>query len=73
MGVMRTTKQLEEKIHELHLRENKLNFDNSECDKQIGKLLKKKKKLNEQASKVVKYRNIIINQLYLLKGLQNNS
>jgi FtsZ-binding cell division protein ZapB len=52
------------KIKELHDRENCLNKENSELDKEIEKCKFKKKKIAKAISKLVHYRNMLINKVY---------
>lgn len=59
-----TPKQLKDRIIDLHNRESELSHLNSDCDKIILEQNKKKTKIAKQVSKSVKYRNLLINQLY---------
>lgn len=52
------------KIYELHNRENQLNKELGDLDKDIKRWLFKKKKISKAISKLVNYRNKLINQIY---------
>jgi len=52
------------KIVNLHERENRLNAENTELDKTIESCKRKKDKIAKAISRLVKYRNIIIDQVY---------
>jgi len=65
---MKTTDEIrrlkEEKIKELHIRENKLNKENSDLDKLIKTSMIRKKKIAKSISKLVKYRDNLIDEVY---------
>ncbi|TSA57832.1 hypothetical protein D4R42_00905 [bacterium] len=53
-----------EKIKELHIREDLLNKENSDLDKLIAQSMFKKKKIAKAISKLVRYRDKLINEVY---------
>lgn len=58
-----TTEQVKEKLLTLHVKEDSMNKEMSECDKQIRQLILKKTRLAKKISRNMKFRNLLINKL----------
>jgi hypothetical protein len=57
---MKLSEKQRNRLHELHVEENKINKELTSIEKQIKTLLKRKQKLSKIVSHNMKYRNIII-------------